>query len=62
MQSISVTEAKQTFTLLVNAVEKSNEAVVIARHGEAVVVLISFEAFEQLRSSSSAHQHFRADR
>ena len=53
VQSVSVTEAKQTFALLVEAVEQSNEPVVITRRGDAAVVLMSLEAFEELNSSSS---------
>ena len=61
MQSVSVTEAKQTLTLLVDAVVQSNEAVMITRYGEPAVVLISFEAFENLRSSCSP-QRLHSDR
>lgn len=51
MQSVSVTEAKQAFTLLLDAVEKSNEPVCITRRGDPAVVLMSLELFDQLWSS-----------
>jgi prevent-host-death family protein len=52
VQTVSITEAKQTFAVLVDAVEQSNEPVVITRRGEPAVVLMSFEKFGELRSSS----------
>ncbi|WP_159604198.1 type II toxin-antitoxin system Phd/YefM family antitoxin [Agromyces humi] len=54
MQTVSVTEARQTFALLVDAIEQGNDPVVITRRGDAAVVLMSFEMFEELRSSHRA--------
>ena len=58
MQSVSITEAKQTFTLLLDAVEQSNEPVVITRRGDPAVVLMSLELFDQLRSSQHDSRTF----
>ena len=56
MQSVSITEAKQTFTLLLDAVEQSNEPVVITRRGDPAVVLMSLEMFDQLRASQDKRE------
>lgn len=60
MQSVSITEAKQAFTLLLDAVEQSNEPVVITRRGDPAVVLMSLKLFDQLRASQ--HKRVLPDR
>ena len=49
MAQVSIAEAKNALTRLIHAAERG-EAIHITRHGKPVAVLLSEEAYEQLKS------------
>jgi prevent-host-death family protein len=49
MSQVSIAEAKNTLTHLIHEAERG-EAIHITRHGKPVTVLLSEEAYEQLKS------------
>ena len=51
MQSMSVSEAKDSLSALVEKVETTHEAVVITRHGKPAAVLISPDDLDALQQT-----------
>ena len=49
MSQVSITEAKNTLTRLIHEAERG-ETIYITRHGKPVAVLLSEEAYEQLKA------------
>ncbi len=55
MKTLSVSEAKMKLSGLVNAVQATDEEIVITRNGSPVAVLISPDELESLRENSLLH-------
>lgn len=51
MQSVSVSEAKDRFSQLVETVDTTHEAVTITRHGRPAVVMLSVDDLESLQTT-----------
>lgn len=51
MQTMSVSEAKDKLSTLVESVESTHDAVVITRHGKPAAVLISLEDLDSLQET-----------
>ncbi|MGV2902104.1 type II toxin-antitoxin system Phd/YefM family antitoxin [Microbacterium sp. AGC62] len=51
VQTISVSEAKDRFSQLVEAVDTTHEAVTITRHGRPAVVMLSVDDLEALQAT-----------
>ncbi|MFE7197695.1 type II toxin-antitoxin system Phd/YefM family antitoxin [Microbacterium oxydans] len=51
MQSVSVSEAKDRFSQLVESVDTTHEAVTITRHGRPAVVMLSVDDLEALQET-----------
>ncbi|GAB2826036.1 type II toxin-antitoxin system Phd/YefM family antitoxin [Alpinimonas psychrophila] len=51
MQTMSVSEAKDKLSMLVESVESTHDAVIITRHGKPAAVLISTEDLDSLQET-----------
>jgi antitoxin YefM len=51
MQTMSVSEAKDKLSTLVESVESTHDAVIITRHGKPAAVLISLEDLDSLQET-----------
>ncbi|TFD53728.1 type II toxin-antitoxin system Phd/YefM family antitoxin [Cryobacterium sp. Hh11] len=65
MQTVSVSEAKDKLSALVESVEATHDAVVITRHGKPAAILLSPDDFESLTETLSwladPHHHTEVD-
>jgi prevent-host-death family protein len=59
MSQVSIAEAKNTLTHLIHEAERG-EAIHITRHGKPVAVLLSEEAYEQLKSREQQTDFWQA--
>ena len=59
MAQVSIAEAKNTLTHLIHEAERG-EAIHITRHGKPVAVLLSEEAYEQLKSREQQTDFWQA--
>jgi prevent-host-death family protein len=59
MAQVSIAEAKNALTRLMHEAERG-EAIHITRHGKAVAVLLSEEAYEQLKSREQKTDFWQA--
>ena len=51
VQTISVSEAKDRFSQLVESIDTTHEAVTITRHGRPAVVMLSIDDLESLQAT-----------
>jgi prevent-host-death family protein len=59
MSQVSIAEAKNALTRLIHEAERG-EAIHITRHGKPVAVLLSEEAYEQLKSQEQKTDFWQA--
>jgi prevent-host-death family protein len=59
MAQVSITEARNALTHLIHAAERG-EAIHITRHGKPVAVLLSTEAYEQLKAQEQKTDFWQA--
>ena len=55
MKTLSVSEAKMKLSALVEAVDTSDEEIVITKNGRAVAVLVSPDEFESWRETMAVY-------
>ncbi len=54
MESVSITEAKNTLTQLIHKVEDSHEVIELTRHGKTSAVLLSYDDYKKLSERRSS--------